>query len=262
MLLPNNHRLSGQGATLLFFGSWLRPLTNLDGDTCDAIYTHLTIGHIKNKVLNQSDLYSLYKQYKDKDLPSEVYDILDGIFTLPEKSIIKSGFACKDKEVNLTITRPFNNTAPVHDKQCSALEPGYTIYRLTQDVSSYRVNDVLEKYARNELSKSFWPKFHERLCDYLNKFEHRINILERMLERTDIPTIKLTKNSYPLIMICEDDNVMTDVRHEYRANRPLKLGTDITTIATNTEKNKQRLVQYLETNRLACKAILFSDLNC
>ena len=240
-------------------------MDGLDDDTFDAIYTHFNIGFIKGEVFKQQhcpDLYSLYKEYKDKKLPYEVYEILNDIFTLPEKSIIKSGFSCKDKEVCLTITRPFAHTAPIYSSNGSELEPGYTIYRLTQNVSLYQINDVLEKYARKRLSYHFWSKFHERLYNYLEQFEHRINLIERMLRRSNLPKIEITKTSYPLLMICENDDVMTHVRHEYRANHPLKLGTDITTIATNTEANKQQLIQYLNTPKLACKAILFNDLNC
>ncbi|CAH6419038.1 Hypothetical protein HVR_LOCUS227 [uncultured virus] len=247
-------------ATLLFLGSWFRPLPNLNDDVYDAIYTHCTIKNIKDKVKNYPDLHYLYKEHKEKQLPSEVLDMMNNVLSLPKKSIIKSGFACKDKEVELEITQPFTTTAPEYDSHRSALEPGYTIYRLTQDVSSYRINDALEKYARHELSTFFWSEFHERLCNYLDKFEHRINLLELMLNRINIPKISVSKNPYPLIMICENDTLMDQNRHEYRANRPLKLGTDITMIATDTIANGSRLVQYLSTHKIPCKVALFSDL--
>jgi len=81
-------------ASLLFFKSWLRPVENLDEDICDAILANFTLQNIKKCLIDKSwydlDLYEIYKK-SNTNVGNEVIDILNHMFTLPKKSIIKSG---------------------------------------------------------------------------------------------------------------------------------------------------------------------------
>lgn len=248
-------------ALLLFPGSWLRPVENLNNDVCDAIYTHFSMEYIKGRLAEKlnpdTDLYEIYKK---GDISNEVLDILNYIFTLPKNSTIKSGNSYEDKHVELSIINPFTHAVPSYDSECSYYKAGYTLYALTQNITGYRVNDVLEKYARGRVSDSFWNKFHQKLCTYLKDFQHRIELLEYILIHDCYPKIIINQEIYPLILVCEDDSIMSVLAHEYRATRSLKLGVDITVMATDTINNKRNLTKYLNDNNIQCRVILFDEL--
>ena len=53
---------------------------------------------------------------------------------------------------------------------------------------------------------------------------------------------------------------MMDNGNEHRAKRPLKLGEDILTIATNNETNRIHLINYLKKYDIKCQVILFNQL--
>lgn len=246
---------------LLHFGTWLRPFKNLDDDTCNAIYNNFTFEYIKNKSAKFPNLFFLYKENRD------IYSILQDIFTLPKTTVIRSEYSDRDKLITLDITQPFIRKSRCNYKSSmgqeydeSSLGPEYYVNLMTQNVPLYNINDMLEKYARNELSVSFWKMFHEKLRVYLDEFNNRIELIETMLTRINIQTITLNKDPYPLIMICENYQLMSSVCDEYRSKCPLKLGSDISIIATDTESNRQSLIAYLETHKLLCKTILFDDL--
>jgi hypothetical protein len=252
-------------SSLLFIGTMLRPVENFnDGYVADAIYTHLTLAHLKNKCSNLPNLYDLYRQYINEDIgliSQEHIDMISDIFILSKKCTVKSGFLCVDKEVELSITHPFTNTAPEYCSCGSYFEPRYTLYRLSQNVSSYRINDVLEKYFQGTVSENFWPIFHKNLCKYLDDFIHRSDLLSKIINRDNIICLKNQDTiEYPIIFICEDVQLIESFRSEYRAKRPLKLGVDIITIATDNDSNKQLLEKYIESHNLKCKVILFKDL--
>lgn len=249
-------------ATLLFFGKWLQPIKTSDRDVTDAIYTHLTLANISSKIVNCPDFYEIYLQYKDKvnELPNDIKVILSDLFHLPKKSVIKSGFGCTDKEVNLDITDPFVFSSSSDEIRHSGMDVGYTLFRLTQDCPGYAMNDVLEKYCREEIHHCFFNKFSVRLCEFLSELHNRIHLLTTMRNREVIPKIKHNTQVFPLILICENDSVMKKLSHEYRAIRPLKLGTDITKVATDNDENKQYLVKYFHENNITCNIYMFDEI--
>ena len=257
-------------ATLFFFGTWLIPCADSNNDDLyDAIYTHFDLQHIQMKlesIPNCPDFFETYLEYKDRplELPDSIKNILLQIFTLPKISTIKSGFLCVDKEVNLDITIPFvfsNNDANNDSNyKYSKFKADYISYRLPQNCSGYRINDLLESHAKHTSPPSFWMEFHERLSKFVINFQHRIDLLERMKNRTEIPQITSDLSSFPLILVCEKDDLMTDNGNEHRAKRPLKLGEDILTIATNDETNRIHLINYLKKYDIKCQVLLFNQL--
>jgi hypothetical protein len=266
-------------ATLLFFGKWLVPVTKTDliaesssysddnpyRDLYDAIYTHFNLSDLCSKIAaipDCPDFYTVYQDYKDdpERLPENIRTILTDIYTLPRTSVIKSGIGCTDKEVTLDIINPFTFSPIPYTCDYSALAPDYTSYRLSQNLSGYAINDLLEKYCQHQISLSFWTTFHDLLDKFFTDFLHRINLLEAMRNRTHIPKVTLNMPHFPLIMVCEDSTLMKSISCEYRAIRPLKLGSDIRYLATDTETNKAHLVKYCEDYNLACQVVLFDEL--
>lgn len=256
-------------ASLLFLETWFTPVKTLDqSDISDAIYTHLTLDTIKSKCSTLPDLFEIYKQNISpetktlSDNPSsEIVNMISNIFILPKKSIVESGIQCVKKEVELSITGPFKHPASIYNVIGSKFEPKYTLYRLIQNVSSYSIRDVLENYFRGYISKGFWPVFHKRLSCYLDDFIHRINLLSKMLTRTNTIILKEPNcDNYPIIFVCEDDDLCEKICAEYRAKRPLKLGTDITIAATDNHQNKEQLENYMSLHNIKCKVILFDEL--
>lgn len=78
------------------------------------------------------------------------------------------------------------------------------------------------------------------------------------LSETEHPSIF---EPFPVIFLCHNQEPMIDQRGEYRANRPLQLGIDITMLATDTMENAKKLHQYLLDNHLEqIEIVLFSQL--
>ena len=244
-------------ASLLFFGTLLQAVEVSDEDVWDAIYTHFDLNYLKTRL---SEKIQCNECLEDMD-ENKVVDILTYVYELPKKSVIKSGMACKDKEVELAITKPFTNEEIDYDSEGSHFQPDYTMYRLMQNVSGYGLRDVLEKYSKRLVSNTFWKNFHSILRKKLTIFKQRLELLENMLIYDKHHHInKVTEDPYPLILICENDEVVKSLNTEFRAIKSLKLGTDITFIATDTVINKEKLIKYLQENNIQCNVILFDDL--
>ena len=60
--------------------------------------------------------------------------------------------------------------------------------------------------------------------------------------------------------MCERDDLMESCHNEYRAVRPLKLGEDITSVATDNEVHKLYVKNYFDKHNIQCKVILFNEL--
>ncbi len=253
-------------STLLFFDKWLQPEIENNQDVCDAIYTHFTLECVVTKlksINNCPDFFDIYVEYinKPNELPENTKVTLLNLFTLPKKATIKSGFSCIDKEVNLNKTVPFVFSNQNTNPQLSKYQSNYILYRLPQNCSGYKISDLLESYAMNQLSKKFWIDFHKGLIKIISEFKHRIDLLNKMKNRTQIINIKYQIISFPIILIVdENSNIMEKINHEYRAKRSLKLGEDIIIIATNNNLNKEHLKNYLERHNINCSIKLFNEL--
>lgn len=254
-------------ALLLFMHKWIKPHHNFDEepDKHSAIYTHLTLNNISNKLINGPDLYKIYQEYKDKpaELPEDTKLLLLSVLELPKTSIIKTGIFCKDKEITLENTQlfTFDDVPYTFDESRSSMySVNYLAYRLPQNVSSYSINNLLEHYSKCEISNNFFDKFRVKLISLLESFQTKVNLLNKIRNLNIIPQINFDIPLFPLIIVSNDDSVMDLYGHEFRAKRELKLGVDIDTLATDNEENKVILEKYLEKYNINCKVILFSEL--
>lgn len=249
-------------ASLLMFHTWLRPYSSqMDTNLTDAVYTHFNLKSITNKLtLNSPDFLNIYLEYKDNSLPENIKEILADIFILPKITIIQSGFSAVDKEVSLDVVSPFIFSDVDINSDYESYEPKYTCYRLVQDCSGYRINDVLEKYAGNGISGRFWISFHKELIKYLGELKYRISLLEKMRNRLTVPKVSITYPLFPLILICKNDEIMEPISNEYRSTRALSLGTDIEILVTDTNINKSHLIDFLNVHNIKCSVILFEEL--
>jgi hypothetical protein len=222
-------------STFLFLEKWLK----CHNKQCDKI--NISFENLLENIDSQYDYLDIFSQYEDSEkLPEDVEQSLLKLYNLPE-------FLTTE---NIPYTHIYNY-----------FSADYLVYRLTQNCRGFQISDLLCSYANGGTSSDFWNLFRFCLCQQLQVFRERINLLEKMSKRDNFIKINSNGDYYPLIFICENGSQMKKVHNEYRANCPLKIGTDIKYIATDTEANLNRLDAYLKNNNLDCKAILFSQIN-
>ena len=244
---------------VLFLDKWVRPCQDIsqDQDKCDAIYTNLTLGNIADKLKSfEIDLFAVYNAYCDSpdDLPDQIKSAILSSLEVPCISIEHDG------EVDLGPTQFFtSDPIPCHSHR-SPFSPSYLVYRMSQNAPGFSIADLLEYYSRSKLSDDFFPKLRQHMIPLLTDFEHRINLLQTLRDRHDIPRIPHSLPVFPLVLVSQDDTVMKNLGSEYRSIRPLTLGVDITILATDTPAHKIILHDYLDKNGITCDVILFSDL--
>lgn len=257
-------------ATLLYFDRYLKPKRNYENDDnsdyVDAVYTHLTFDNIKQILkeypTNLGDLLTLV------DNPTnDLLNHLINIFSLPTKSIIKSGMCCVDKEIELSDNIVFSyDEQYTNTSNYSYYNAGYLTYRLTQNCNSYSMNDLLEKYAKMNMQSNTWIKFHELLKINLIELRARTNLLRKLIHNYNVSEnqtgllIKQQDKPFPIILISNNDSDMEIVGNEYRANKIIMIGEHITKIATNTISNKTYLIDYFAKYNIHCDIILIDDL--
>jgi len=208
-------------------------------ETNDSIYQNFTFDMLADKI--KHDYFTLYEQFKDSNnLPDEYKKSLIELFTLPQADkVILNPFTFEDRD---------------DDSKYNYYEARYIAYRLPQNLSSYSINNLLEHYAKNEVNKHFWPEFRQLIYEKIKEMNSRVELLEKIMKRTDVPIIKHTNTTYPLILLSDDASAMESLHYEYRATRPLKIGEDIKYIATDSE-NRLKLEQYIKDHSLQCKVI-------
>lgn len=232
-------------STLLFFGNWLKNVKDNNDETNESIYQNFTYDKLASKI--KHDYFTIYEQFKDRNELSEEHkkDLLE-LFTLPQSDKV--------------VVNPFTFEDSINDSKYNSYEARYISYRLPQNLSSYSINNLLEHYAQNKVDNHFWPEFRRLMYKKIKKLNHRVELLENLMKRTNIPIVKHNKITYPLILLCDDSSTMESLRYEYRATRALKIGEDIKYIATDTEENRLHLEQYIKQHNLKCKTLLFNQL--
>lgn len=249
---------------ILFMGKWIFPVDNFrnNRDMCDVIYTHLTLENISKKLGDKLDLFKIYQKYRDcpNDLPEKYKSLILSCLELPKNSIIESGLSCIDKEVTLDTTQCFTFDTVTYENLNDLYDASYVAYRLPQNASGYRISDILEKYAKYQIGEDFFLELSDLMVPLLETFETRIELLKKMRDRSVIPKIHIDLPVFPLIIISTDESIMISLKYEYRTKRPLKLGVDVITLATDTIENKKILSDYIDKHKLNCNVILFSEL--
>lgn len=242
-------------AILLFINTYLIP-HDLDLDTRYVMVKYLTLKHFKD-ILKTTPL-DLYMVYKNKIITAEIWDLLECSFTLPKTSWVELYDCNVDKQIIIDDIFPFTKIQKPDYETKSKFTSSYFIYRMLQNVSSYGMNDIWRKEYKND--SEIWNNLHTKLSYYIDAFDHRMSLLENLLSSETVSQITIPTDSYPLILICEDNSVLEPIQDEYVAKGPLKLGTHITKLATDTPKHKLMLEAYLNYHQLPCHVILFDDL--
>ena len=258
---------------LLFLGDRVHPdfnkieqLTESEkSDLTDAVYTHLTFENLLQKVIDSKiDIKSIFETSAPKGLQK-----INELLGLPKTSIIKSGFVCVDKKVTLAFTHPFmvSKVGPKHyENVYSGFEPEYTMYRLTQNVSGYSINTIFEKFIQKKIDPGFFVNIKPLLIDHVRALERRIRVFQKIIQENKNP-IKYSPlerafmdNPFPVILVCEDPEKLELINHgsqEYRAKSPLKVGRDITMIATDTQEHRLRIKNFLRENGIKNVEIVY-----
>lgn len=98
---------------------------------------------------------------------------------------------------------------------------------MTQNCQGLAINEFLEKYLQHSTDNKFWVKFHKLLVEFLEQFDRKIFLIQKLIIRQNIPKIN-NNEGFPLIIVVENDNLVKPYLEEFRAKGPLKFGTDIT----------------------------------
>ncbi len=236
------------------------PLT--DHDISDAVYTHLTFENIVNKIIQHKiDIKDTVLNRNEEKLTKVL-----GILELPQKSIIKSGiFYQNDKDIELPFTQFFR--LEKHEViQKEDTKPCDGIGYFFQNHSSDSINLVLKKFLNCQLEDNYFQSMAKDANIYISAFEDRIRLFEKLIaapqERVKFTAEQhdLLKWSFPIIFVSESEHIKAYL-NEYRSQLPLKLGTDIPMIATDSETHKEQVKKYLRDHQVdPVQVVLFSDL--
>lgn len=229
----------------------------------DAIYTHYSSEKLIDKFSEIG--ISLHEIYKNPD--PESIRILLNLVELPKTSVILTGMFCTPEEKTLTVTqlfRPSTKSAVLADRSGSeypARDYGY----LVRGVDGYQVNSVLEKYIKGDRLNNLQVK----LLDYIDSLSERFLALKKLLQEPFRPLEfkaeeeDFRREEFPVVLIYNQDSHMRIIdfgSQEYRAQRPLELGSDITMVATDTPANARKLIDFFERHGRVMKIVLFEDL--
>jgi len=220
-------------ASLLFFDKYIIPADDLTTEDYDNIFENFTLEKLKDRFINNPDFYELYENRWKLDIKSD---------------IIKLFYLEKNK--------PFIYSRERYISDGAAFCPKYTVNKLLQNTSGYKINNLFENYAKRNVSTVFWSKFNAYLYPILKEFRNKINLLSNL----SMNKLEYDENAYPIILTCDNDNLMKLSNDVYHSLRPIKLGIDIKTIATDTYEHKYLLKDFLNKHNINCNVILFDEL--
>lgn len=232
-------------------------------DIIDAIYTHFTLDYFANKC-KHLDLLSIYlrlvndnKSFND-EFP-EKDELLD-ILTLPKTSIVQRSYG-KKVELTIDITQPFIFTEPHYKERRDRHTPGYFQYQLSANNSSYSLDVYMTTLINKECTKDFYRTFRESMLEYIRDFGKHIDLFEYLINNVDqIKNVGDIHGEFPLIFISNDSTLFNAYSSEYQAVKDLKIGNDISIIATDTNEHKEYLEKYFSQYNLHIDVVLFQEL--
>ena len=142
---------------------------------------------------------------------------------------------------------------------------GYVV----RNVSSWSFESMLYQTYTGTYKGVDFQRVAPNLLRYMETLEKRFLVTQNLLKDPQKPLILSTEDSdlveNPLpIILCYDQShhirIFSMGSQEYRTQKPLKLGEDIQTIATDTETNIKRLKAYSDRHHLNLNIISFADL--
>ncbi|HTM64537.1 MAG TPA: SidE phosphodiesterase domain-containing protein [Gammaproteobacteria bacterium] len=236
-----------------------------------AVYATLDINHIlryiaKHKINCKEILENPSKENLETAL---------GILALPYTKItITTGcFRAHKSVIELPVSQLFclhESTLNYYvDKKGDS--PDYFYYKMMQGRSeSYSINSLLEGFVSTSYSTQFVKDTVQFAQKAVPALEQRIKTLRSLINAPqddfEIPknTKYFTHDPFPIILIVEDQSKVYIFNHtfnEFRSRHSLKLGRDITMIATDTDEHRAQVINYLKDHQIInVDVVLFTDL--
>jgi hypothetical protein len=268
---------------ILLIGTYIYPdytfLETLDADRSRAyrelILDQLTYQNIIAKIRERNlDIKSIYK-----NPTQEAVEHCLNLFqlNLPQSMIITEDwelhkievvFSTQDRKQIFTMT-------PCREAEKKALygkhfTPEHFSGYLSRNCSGFGIHDLLGELISRGQSLESLDIMRKGFIYNAQELERKISIFERIASKS-VPELQFNArqnffltNAFPMIFICENEDKMrlSDFStKEFRAKEPLQIGSDIRTIATDTEEHRLIVMKYLDENHVHnVKVILFEDL--
>lgn len=229
----------------------------------NVIYTHLSYQTLLDKItaakINMKEIY----EHPTNDNIARVLSMLE----FPKTSTIEIGSKSEKQEVTLSDTQFFTSTKNYSiesqvqwsDKSlylCCKNDQNYTIERL--------ISNMFEGIAYDDTCN----RFEKILLDRIDTLMSKWNILKKITTAV-LDEVKFSKEEkdliekpFPIIMMCPgEEKIMlnTLATQEYRSYQPLKLGDDITVLATDTKEHQSRIVNFLAENNINNVQVVLID---
>lgn len=222
--------------------------------TAFMIYNHLTMQKLMLKLKDCP--YDLLDCYKKGD--PEAIKYLISLLELPKTDNIyfpnDNSHLSELTEITIDETKIFtdNGNKTVYDDISFLYNPKYLMSRLPQNTSDYAIDDLLCKYYKGNIDKCLFTKIKPLIYELIDVIDDRKRLLVKLLN-FETKIIQDDENPYPIILVLDNPDLIDELNGrtgEYRAKRPLKLGEDIKILATDTEHNKSKLKEYLDTHNI------------
>ena len=217
------------------------------------VYTTFTLDVLINRIAESGiDVKAIYENPTESNLAK-----LLPIFSL---SPISSYYSKQWLVVALDDPQPCEITS----------DTSYEFSMLTQNVEGWGINGMLFHYIDYYPSSRAVVGMQLHAPQHIARMEQCLLLLERVLASqsenllNDSTCHYLLTENFPLMLLCEAEdavNISLFQFQEFRADRPLIFGKDITLIATDTRKHAAVLRKFLDQNGFSQVGVtLFSEL--
>ncbi len=240
--------------------------TDKQNDLFDAVYTHLNFKSLLEKIKETGiNIEQIYKNPDEEGLSQ-----LETLLELPSQSIIKSGPSEVRKEIVLEQTKIFIRKHPEYEVDREMYDPLNYVTHLVQGVhlGAYSIPGFIENYARGYFGDHFLGPAESYILENIEALEERLSMIESVVQ--DCEEIEpldyesdFIKNPIPMVFVCENAEKIvlhSESSGEYRAVSPLKIGVDIQLIATDTEENRSRLIEFFDEKNISVEVVLYEYL--
>lgn len=139
-------------AVLFYFDSYIFPVNKLDIEEARENTKQFTLNYIKSSLCDFSINLMDHRENPSEEILNKLLSIFPGF----------------DTKINNTSKR-------------GSYAADYLCYRLTQEVSGYKIEELLAKYCNMKMKCDRWYKFKEYLYTYLNEFLLRLKLLESIV---------------------------------------------------------------------------------
>jgi len=263
-------------ATLQFYyflqllGSRIQPdfeeinQSNMKKDIADVAYDFFTFENIINKIkINKIDIEKIVADPSKENLQKALK-----LLEFPEKKCQVTTFGLSKKEIELTKTQFFTCEKQYIDTGCSVGDVYYSFRNMSKNLLSYRINHFLKEYILGTKSLRFFEKIAEIAPQQITALKDRIALFKELIaapqSQFQLSDQQFFVNKYPLVFVSDAEEIIVlhnNTVQEYRSTAPLKLGKEITIIATDNHDHRLEIVKYLQHHQINnVQVVLFDDL--